>query len=106
METLNFARGKFNNVRERAREETVIFTTNDTDNRHGYNAHEDWSIAIDMQIARIISTLNVRRQRERHQGGVTITGRRFQRVPCAFSDNGDSDEEEEEGAARPVVIRH
>lgn len=63
--TLNFARGKFNNVPERARGETVIFTTDDTDNRDGYNAHEDWSIAIDMQIARIISTLNVRCQRER-----------------------------------------
>lgn len=33
--------------------------------------NEDWSIAIDMQIARIISTLNARRQRKRHQGGVT-----------------------------------
>lgn len=68
---------------------------------------EDWSIAIDMQIARIISTLNVRRQRERYQGGVTITGRRIQRVLCAFSgDNDDDDDEEEEKTAQPVVIRH
>ena len=64
-----------------------------------------------MQIARIISTLNVRRQRERHQGGVTITGRRIQRVSCAFSgdnddDDDDDDEEEEEKAAQPVVIHH
>jgi len=86
---------------------TVIFTTDDTDNRHrGYNTREDWSIAIDMQIARIISTLNVRRQRERYQGGVTITGRRIQRVLCAFSDDDDDDDEEEEEAAQPVVIRH
>lgn len=65
-----------------------------------------------MQIASIISTLNVRRQREKHQGGVTITGRRIQRVPCAFSDNddddddGDDEEKEEDQAAQPVVIRH
>lgn len=69
-----------------------------------YNANENWSVAIDMQIARIISTLSVRRQRKRHQGGVTITGRRFQRVPCAFSDDDDDDGEEE--VAQPVVIRH
>jgi len=87
---------------------TVIFTTDDTDNRHhDYNTREDWSIAIDMQIAPIISTLNVRRQRERYQGGVTITGRRIQRVLCAFSDDDDDDdEEEEEETAQPVVIRH
>jgi phosphopantothenoylcysteine synthetase/decarboxylase len=68
-----------------------------------------------MQIARIISTLNVRRQRERHRGGVTITGRRIQRVLCAFSndddyddddDDDDDEEEEEEQTVQPVVIRH
>lgn len=48
----------------------------------GYSAHKDWSIAIDMQIARIISTLDVYTVKgKRHREGVTITGRRIQRVP-------------------------
>lgn len=63
---------------------------------------EDWSIAIDMQIARIISTLNARRQRKRHQGGVTTVEGRIQRVPRRHS----NDNEEEKETAQPVVIRH
>lgn len=93
---LDFASGKHDTFQSKRK--TVTFTQATTPiTATSYN--EDWSIAIDMQIAYIIRTLNVCRQRKRHLGGVTTTEGRIQRVPRQHS-------KDDEEIVQPVVIRH
>lgn len=94
---LDFASGKLNTFQSKRK---TVTSTQATITATSYN--KDWSIAIDMQIARIISTLNVRCQRKRHQGGVTTTEGRIERV----SRQHWKDDEEEKEIVQPVVIRH
>lgn len=75
---LDFASGELDTFQSKRKTVTFIQATTPI---AATNYNEYWSIAIDMQIVRIISTLNVCRQRKRHLGGVTITEGRIQRVP-------------------------